>query len=475
MNLKQARFISIAVTETVVKVSQITNGGLVEKIAKQNIEKGAVDAALRRVLTGFDTKKSAILWVLPGDVATVKNLEVPSTDNEEIESILALQATRHTPFNKNEILISYVRIGVPKPNFTKVLLIVVKRDTVKEKLLVLKSASLPMDSVLFVPEAIARFYAQALKVKKTDAPFAILDVNMQSANFIVQSQGTIVTSRSIPVGIEHLAIDPDASKQIVDEVKASLDAYEHENIDRKPSRIHLSANHMALGNLAAALSEATGISSDTLAYNVYVKGPKAVKDSLAKDFADESALDIIAAGMTAARCQAELIPQEIRDQRQVAEKGTETLKAGILIFCILIFAGLAVFSKVQFKDQFFRQNLVEKYSSQRQAVQHLETMIARTKVLREYLETRMLPLEAMRELYRITPEEIYLTGVGMDDAGMLTISGVSDSMSKVFNFVTALESSPLFENVKTKSTATKKDRGKDAAVFEIVMKLSQAK
>jgi hypothetical protein len=32
----------------------------------------------------------------------------------------------------------------------------------------------------------------------------------------------------------------------------------------------------------------------------------------------------------------------------------------------------------------------------------------------------------------------------------------------------------LFENVKTKSTTAKKDRGKDVAVFEIVFKLSSA-
>jgi hypothetical protein len=47
-------------------------------------------------------------------------------------------------------------------------------------------------------------------------------------------------------------------------------------------------------------------------------------------------------------------------------------------------------------------------------------------------------------------------------------------MSKVFSFVTALEASPLFEGVKTKSTSTKKERGKEVAAFEIIMKLTSA-
>ena len=45
-------------------------------------------------------------------------------------------------------------------------------------------------------------------------------------------------------------------------------------------------------------------------------------------------------------------------------------------------------------------------------------------------------------------------------------------MSRVFSVVTDLETSPLFENVRTKSTTAKKERGKDVAAFEIVFKLS---
>jgi Tfp pilus assembly protein PilN len=38
--------------------------------------------------------------------------------------------------------------------------------------------------------------------------------------------------------------------------------------------------------------------------------------------------------------------------------------------------------------------------------------------------------------------------------------------------VTALEASPFFESVKTKSTATKKERDRNVATFEIVMQLT---
>jgi Tfp pilus assembly protein PilN len=131
-------------------------------------------------------------------------------------------------------------------------------------------------------------------------------------------------------------------------------------------------------------------------------------------------------------------------------------------------------SRVYFKDLFLKQKLVEKYADQKKEVVLLENMVNKVRVLRNYLQARQMPLEAMRELYRIIPEEMYLSNVSMDDAGNVTVQGVSESMSRVFSVVTALEESPLFENVKTKSTTAKKDRGKDAAAFEIVLKLSSA-
>lgn len=472
MNLTKPRVITISANAAQVRVAQVTGGGVVEKLARKNIENGVVDAALRQALSGFDLKGSSIVWVLPGEVATTKNIEVPSTDHDEIESILSLQAARHTPFNKDEILISYLKLGSPKANFTQVLLVIVKRDAIKEKIDILKGAGLSMETVLFAPEAIARFYTKSLNPKKNDAPVALIDVTMHSTNFIVVAGGTAVMSRNIPIGLEQLAIEPQAPKQMADEIKVSLDAYDSDGASARPAKFYFTTEHPALAAVPAVIAEALSLQVEFLPYQKFVKGSKAVLKSLAADFVDDSVLDIIAAGVTAGKCQAELIPQEVKDQRSVAEKGRETLKAGGLFLGTLFFVGFALLSKVYFKDQFFQQNLVSKYSAQRAEVKNLESMITRTEILRQYLQARSVPLEALRELYRIIPQEIFLSAVNMDDAGMVTIQGISDSMSKVFSFVTALEASPLFEGVKTKSTSTKKDRGKEVAAFEIIMKLS---
>ena len=472
MVLKQSKFLAVSLSPTVVKLAQVTQAGVVEKLAQKMVSGGVVDSALREALTGFETKKSGIICVLPGDIATTKHLEVPSVERDEIESIIALQASRHTPFNKDEIITSYVKIGSPRPNFTSVLLVVVKRDAVKEKLMIMRSVGLDTTAVLFAPEGVARFYAKAVNVKKGEK-FALVDVALQHTNFIVVGDGAPVMSRNIPGGIEGVAMDPAALTQIVQEVKASLDVLEQETASR-PVKVLLTTDHMAIAGLDKMLVDALAIPVEVMPYGAVAKGSKGLKEQLTKEFGDESALDVIATGFSAAKCGADLVPQEMRDQRSVAEKGRETMKAGVAVLLLLFFIGGGLLSRVYFKDLFLKQNLVAKYSDQKKEVTLLENVINKTRVLRDYLQARQLPLEAIRELYRIIPEEMYLSNISMDDLGNVTIQGVSESMSRVFSLVSALEESPLFENVKTKSTTARKERGKDVAAFEIVLKLSLA-
>ena len=83
----------------------------------------------------------------------------------------------------------------------------------------------------------------------------------------------------------------------------------------------------------------------------------------------------------------------------------------------------------------------------------------------------MVSLDAIKELYYNIPDNIYLTNIFMDEDGSLSIQGISEIASLVFNLGTTLKESELFTSVEIKSTTSKKDRGKDVSAFEITLKL----
>ena len=59
----------------------------------------------------------------------------------------------------------------------------------------------------------------------------------------------------------------------------------------------------------------------------------------------------------------------------------------------------------------------------------------------------------------------------MDEEGNVSIQGISEVASIVFNLGTSLKDSDFFQSVNIKSTTSKKDRGKDVSAFEITLKI----
>ena len=84
------------------------------------------------------------------------------------------------------------------------------------------------------------------------------------------------------------------------------------------------------------------------------------------------------------------------------------------------------------------------------------------------LNTQRCSLNILNEIAKLTPKEIYFTSIDIDEKKQAVLQGRAAAMSNVFEFVTTLENSPFFENVKTTYTTTKKDKDTEYAKFEII-------
>jgi len=83
------------------------------------------------------------------------------------------------------------------------------------------------------------------------------------------------------------------------------------------------------------------------------------------------------------------------------------------------------------------------------------------------LDSRGSSLECLKEIYRITPEEISLTDIDIDEKEKVVLKGHGFAMSDVFKYAKILEDSEMFENVKTPSIRVKNDKEAKFAEFEI--------
>ena len=465
------RYLSISIQDTTVKVAQVKSSGIVAKIARATAADATpegVSKILKSLLSGFD-RKAGVVCVIPASAATSKNIEVPSSDPNEIRSIINLQASRHTPYSREEVLIGHINLGTAGAN-TKILLVIAHRPVIKERLEAIEKAGLSPDKVLFVPEGIGRLYAKGLNLKNNAAPLGVIDFTVGAVNFLVVARGCVVFARSIPMGVKHIVDDAQASAKLCEELAKSVAAYQGEDVDAVPASYVVTTDHDAVKNMVGALNDALKAEVRLSPYVNLVRAG-AVKNKLQRDYADDSFLDVIAPVACVNRAEVNLMPEEIILKRTVERQSHEGIKAVVAALLLMLLFGAVIISKISFKQAFLDKNLLEHFAAQKEEVAKLQDRMARTRVIREYLGGRMVSLETIHELYRITPKDIYLSSLNMDEDGNIAIEGISASMSQVFAYVKALDDSPMFKNVKTKSTTTKKERGKDMAVFELALKL----
>lgn len=480
MSKKSGEYLSISLSENVLKIAAVKAGNppRVIQVFAQDIKGVPADDLPKLIqagLKGFKTKGPNIVCVVPSSMTTTKNIEIPSTEEEEIRSIVSLQAGRHTPFSRDEIQIGYVNLGVYKASYTKVLLVIASRSKIKYQLDLLGKAGIKISQVLFAPEGVAHFYADALKARAEVRPFMVIDVDQNQTDVVVVSGGLPVASRSIPVGQAQLASDPSAGvSALVEELRETLNSYQSDDIGQMPERFWLAAQNPASDVLQGVLKANLGWSVQPAVCTDYVKSSRGISKRISERFPDTSFADVISAAAVAPELQVNLLPEEIRIQKTVEDQGRQIFQAAVLGIIVLFFVGAGLGSKVFFRNAFL-QRLANNYQPVHDEVSSLMVQQKRAQIIKNYMAGRMASLDILNEFYQHIPRTIYLTGVVMEEDGSVTIQGVSESGSEVYSFGTTLEGVKLFSKAQVRSTTARKDRGKDATAFEIVITLASAR
>ncbi len=477
---KETTYLIVSITEANVSLSHVLlsgQGGKLLSVHREKIlpgEEGQMPERVRAAAAMMNARKAVPVLAIPSHMVTTKNIEIPSLDPEEIHSIIDLQAGRHTPYSREEILVGYISIGVFQRNYTKVLLVIVNRDAVKNYLDALALAGLKVDKVLFEPECLAHYYAQILKIQPEQDPIGILDISQEKTDFLVEYNQTVATCRSIPVGIQHIQADPAAKERLVRELMQSLEAYESEDINKLPVRYVVTNRNETILQMLPLLSGALKVSVEAMPFYEFMDASADLRTQLAQNGEDQfSFAAIAAAGCVHDQLQIDLTPQEVKVQRAIEEKGRHLIFFCILGMVLLVLICASVLSNVYFRELYLKK-IESEYARKHKQVVALDRIAHRSRIMKDFIQGRMMSLDVVQEIYYLVPKEVYLQTVFMDENGLVNIQGVSESMSRVFDLVKAIEDSPLFKAAKARSTTATKDRGKDAAAFDIVFKLESA-
>ena len=420
-----------------------------------------------------DASLDDLIIILSRNQVTVRNLELPTTDPQEIKDIISIQAGKQTPFSRDEIIADFKIIGLTRQHYTKVLLAIVQKAIVNNFLNNLAEKKEAVSKIVLGSQVLAN-WCPIIAPKIGDETFAVLDINNDFSDFCVLSKSGLLFTKLLHFNKRDLS-KRTWQKSLLEEIGLSLDTYRKESIGPPFNKVAIMGmkaeekfNEDMKNALARQLSlEALSLFEDAEGINIS-NGARAVLDEERKKGVSFSKL--IGLTLNPARPLMDFLPQGLKQARAKRIKRKELTLVGILILLMAILgAGI----------------LLEKLCTKTLLLKRLDTQLVRLEketsgLKKENLKINLIKsrinagnsaIEVLRQIHKVIPQEIYITCVNFEENKQVSLRGTSKDMSCVFKLVKTLEEVPNFRGVKTKYVTKRRLKGKDLTDFEITCPL----
>lgn len=445
-----------------VRAANVVGGGMhvtnLVTLDIQGLSDEAVSGVIRAAVDEMNVEKPAVVAVISSHMGITRNIEVPSVDGNEVRDIVNLQASRHTPYSREDIIVDYVNMGVYKGTYTRVLLIVVRHDAVKRQLSMLEDAGLNPEKVLFGSEVISRVSPVLFKAGTPETPKGIIHIDRGSTDFIIAVNTRLTFVRSISIGAGHLIENPEKYRpEFAEEIKRSLDVYQTEEIDRNPDNFSVIGAVAALGDLTSVLDNALKMPTETVSYSRHFSISDEALQTIDANV-NLSFLGIIASIHARREAEIDLVPDEVKARRRFEERTGNVIKTGVLGLIMLFLIAALLFNRIATKT-IYLQRLTSQYQPIINKAERFEENYEKVRWLEKLLSEGYHSLDVLGELYDLVPDDIFLTSITFDrkKEKEIWIEGASQSASLPNDLSASMDGSTFFKEVDLRPVTKRND------------------
>lgn len=414
-----------------------------------------------RAFRDMDLPRKGIVLCLPRHlIATTRILKLPSADPREIQNMLNLQVGKHTPYAREEVVASHNIISSDTDGYTKVMLVIARNDVIRENWRVIREAGLKVDKVVLSSEGAFRSFMSAAELREEAA--AIVDIDSGYSDFIAASGGRMAFVRPILIGARHAAEEPQTwMNKFTEELKHSIELYRQGGGSDELKHLSFTGAHCLDHQQVERIGTELAVNTSIL--------PSPEADELMTP--EQRSMFSLSPLSGAARHQSDfdidLTSSALRVDSTMERKRKNVTVTGILLISIMMAVSVLIMLSL-----YNRQLYLERLQSQRYQLQKESSRVERMRrdieLIRRRLDAEGATLNLLREIYVLTPSEIYFSDIQVEKKSNVILKGQALAMSHVFRFVTTLEASPLFENVQATRTTSRQHGDEERYEFEIV-------
>ena len=396
--------------------------------------------------------------VLPRRNVFLKQMNFPSHQEEEIKKMLSLQLSTHVPYSREDIISDCFLLEKNPEGYTKAVVVAVSKKVVNRYLnVILKQGILSFRFVVSAFGILDWFLYQEKRIRrKEEGPTVILNVEQECSEVCFYHRKKLLFSRHISIGVA--GADDDLT-ELMSQIALTLEAYKTEKMGMDIQRMIILSSSEGVVFLKQKLEEY---------YEVPIEILKPEQNIVCEKKVDLSALQK-EKGVSLASCLGfilqetphamNLVPKEVLDMRKVYRRKQLFFQFVLILFVTSILV-ISIFGFGIYQKMHYLQKIEAKIGQIEAGSKKAEQKIQFFNFIKKTIQSRVLVVDVIEELYKLTPPEISFRSLQFDQRGALSIQGFADTGGSVNYFQNQLVRSPLFNDV-TLQYATKRRKFKE--------------
>ncbi|MFH1856005.1 MAG: pilus assembly protein PilM [Candidatus Omnitrophota bacterium] len=464
------------------KLAAAETGPAGKKLTKLNVKKvtsfkHSFSKSIADAFKECGLKSNSVVTYLPRHLTTIRILELPSMDKNEIADMIELQVVKQTPYSREEIITNFKILGpAEKKGYARVMLVIVRKSIIEERLKLFREAGLEVNFIGLSSEMILELYRQVLKFGKNppkDAVIGLIEMDSNFTDFLFFRDNNLIFTRSIFIGLENVLAEPQTWKdKFIEQIKGSLEIYKQQGLFKDVNKLVISEALEKVTGFSILLEESLNLPVEVVKFVESVPATEEFLSAASFHAKNVSLLPCLGALFASEEQELNFLPKQIQMRKKFEERSNQITTSGVLLLSILmIISGI-------FAERIYNRNrtlnlLKQEINKTTKEADRVEKMKLRIDMIRKYSDKKYSPLNSLLELYRVFPEEMYLTSFGYENGKQIILSGTSGAMSGIFQFVNVLENSAYFEKAKTNYVTKKKREGQEIVDFELICDISR--
>ena len=409
----------------------------------------------------------SVLVANPSPLTTTRVFSVPSADWREIRDIVDLQAEKHTPYSKEEILTDFSIVETDTSGYSKVMLVIAHQDVVNRAIRIVEAMGWSLERVGLELEGLAS-WLHVVKNGPVKQPVLVVDLDADVTTAAVIRQQKVLFHRSLPFGVKQLVTEPSGvPSRMVAELRRTIEAFDGEGWHLTISGVVLTGQVDRLPDLKAHIQQAIEMPTEAIPSSErFALAPSVVAAQAELGQASFASLLGLSAGMGSI----DLTPKPLRLHRAFELRTRSLITLGCqLIAAVVLIAGLVVL-KAQQNERYCAWLRAEaKHAGQEASA--LDFSLKQVELVRGWLNVRGQFLDLLLELNRHSSDEIQWDALEFVQSDRVILKGTSRETPRVFDLVAALKKSNRFRSVEAKRVTPRREKEQEVTSFELTCEL----